>query len=598
MLRLSRSTDDYEDDDVSVVSGLSGTLFHARDLGVSYTATNCTSGAATTTSAKEAEENIAEAQAVVPESLCLLFGVVSFGYMCAWTSLGSLISYYKHVYSPALYNNIYCAFYLFGLPIAALQYKYDTAVDHTWGSKRAYMFKGAFSFGLMILVLFLLPFVKSTTGLLFLYSILGGCTWLIHGTASLLVAVFPSRAIGYLQTGFRSPEIFTLLAVSVLKIGPDVNTSHLNLFYMSIAVMVSLGGLAWYHVVSSPITDSFFLDIDKANEELYWLDSNANLQIGRGQDDGDSVLSDHNSPHVHVRNGTRDDIDIEKEDHDNYDDDEEYGGGIFESSHLLREDSRSSDGNTGRSKRCIVSTTSFYGTPRRSYGSAAQFNHLAPASVSNRRNMSNDHDNNVSSHSKQKGVGEHSVSVESSVPIERNSGYQKFSKTEVLKAIRPLCLALFLVMFTSIFQASFFSYPNSTFPGTDLEQKLYFTRLFLDLTGRPLATLLPRPWFVKTPALVFKWSLWRLILFFLYFLYAFCPGFPQNDTFIVYVVGIFSLINGYFGVLIYEYASHETSHLGKNAQTYAANLLNIVFQISAFVSVSASFIITSYATRM
>ena len=49
----------------------------------------------------------ASAHSVVSEKLCLLFVVVSFGYMCAWTSLGSLISYYKHRYGAELYNNIY-----------------------------------------------------------------------------------------------------------------------------------------------------------------------------------------------------------------------------------------------------------------------------------------------------------------------------------------------------------------------------------------------------------------------------------------------------------------------------------------------------------
>eukprot|EP00606_Chrysophyceae_sp_TOSAG23-5_P001522 GSChrysophyteH2.ASY1.ANO1.403.1 assembled CDS len=464
MLRQSRSAD--SEDDVSVLSSMSGTLNHVRDYGISYTTSR---NRATGPSKAGGLVDAADTSLVVPERLCLLFTIVSFGYMCAWTSLGSLISYYKHTYSSALYNNIYCSFYLFGLPVSILQYKYDTEMDHIWGSKKAYLLKGAFGFGLIILVLLLLPFVKSTTGLVVLYSILGICSWLIHGAATLLVSVFPPRASGYLQTGFRSPEMFTVLAVSTLDIAADASTASLNYFYLSIAAMVSLGWIAWYHIVDSRATEHLFLDIDKANEEL-----NVGMKEGRDRENLDA----------------------------------------------------------------------------------------------------------------------------SSTVMERNTGFQKYSKMEVSKAIRPLCLALFLVMFTSIFQASFFSYADSTVTDIDLEQRLYFTRLFLDLAGRPLATLLPRPWFVKTPVMVFKLSVWRLLLFFIYFLYIFLPGFPQNDNFVVFIVGIFSLANGYFSVLIYEYASHDTSHLGKNAQTYSASLLNIVFQISAFVSVSASTAIIWYFDRV
>ena len=615
MLRQSRSAD--SEDDVSVLSSMSSTLNHVRDYGISYT----TSRNRTTGPSKAGGlVDVADTSLVVPERLCLLFTIVSFGYMCAWTSLGSLISYYKHTYSSALYNNIYCSFYLFGLPVSILQYKYDTEMDHIWGSKKAYLLKGAFGFGLIILVLLVLPFVKSTTGLVVLYSILGICSWLIHGAATLLVSVFPPRASGYLQTGFRSPEIFTVLAVSTFDIAADASTASLNYFYLSIAVMVSLGWIAWYHIVDSRATEHLFLDIDKANEELYWLDANADLQLTLGQGDEDGVLSNHNSPFVYGSIGgsgfqTSDDI---SEDAADYDGDEEYGGGVFESSPLLKETSRGSSGLS----------TSFHGTPMQSYssssstrshththnmgrhtrarmhtlggvddepypsGRAADFSHHSSSPASNPNPF--DTPSNVG----RKEARDRENRDASSTVIERNTGFQKYSKMEVSKAIRPLCLALFLVMFTSIFQASFFSYADSTVTDIDLEQRLYFTRLFLDLAGRPLATLLPRPWFVKTPIMVFKLSVWRLLLFFIYFLYIFLPGFPQNDNFVVFIVGIFSLANGYFSVLIYEYASHDTSHLGKNAQTYSASLLNIVFQISAFVSVSASTAIIWYFDRV
>ncbi len=50
------------------------------------------------------------------------FIFISFGYMLPWTALGSLISYFKYVYSAQFYVKLYCAYYLPGLPVAIIQY--------------------------------------------------------------------------------------------------------------------------------------------------------------------------------------------------------------------------------------------------------------------------------------------------------------------------------------------------------------------------------------------------------------------------------------------------------------------------------------------
>lgn len=56
--------------------------------------------------------------------------------------------------------------------------------------------------------------------------------------------------------------------------------------------------------------------------------------------------------------------------------------------------------------------------------------------------------------------------------------------------ILPLRLALFVLMFFSIFQASFLAYVTSSVKHRDIEQILYFVRLFSDLLGRPLTRIL------------------------------------------------------------------------------------------------------------
>jgi hypothetical protein len=76
----------------------------------------------------------------------------------------------------------------------------------------------------------------------------------------------------------------------------------------------------------------------------------------------------------------------------------------------------------------------------------------------------------------------------------------------------------------------------------------------------------PRPWFVHTPQLVLVCSIYRLVLFAVFFAYIFVPGFWQSDMLVSILVGAFSLVNGYFSVLIYEYASDCVASEGRNAQ--------------------------------
>jgi hypothetical protein len=64
------------------------------------------------------------------------------------------------------------------------------------------------------------------------------------------------------------------------------------------------------------------------------------------------------------------------------------------------------------------------------------------------------------------------------------------SREREKQRILPLRLALFVIMFFSIFQASFFAYVTSSVKHRDIEQILYFVRLFSDLLGRPLTRVL------------------------------------------------------------------------------------------------------------
>ena len=113
--------------------------------------------------------------------------------------------------------------------------------------------------------------------------------------------------------------------------------------------------------------------------------------------------------------------------------------------------------------------------------------------------------------------------------------------------IGPARTALFVTIFSSIFLSSFLAYVES--PNKHRRycicETLYFVRLFADLAGRPLATLLPRPRWLRTPAQVVKGALARLLLAAVFVLSIGLPGFPQSDAFVGLIVAAFALLSGY-----------------------------------------------------
>jgi hypothetical protein len=69
-----------------------------------------------------------------------------------------------------------------------------------------------------------------------------------------------------------------------------------------------------------------------------------------------------------------------------------------------------------------------------------------------------------------------------------------------------------------------------------------------------------------------------MFLLVIFFLYAFVPGFPQSDWFIIIFVAVYSVSSGYLAVLSYEYAAPST--MSRSQRAHAANIMNMSFQVS------------------
>jgi len=427
----------------------------------------------------------------------LAFLLISFGYMVPWTSLGSLISYFKHTYNAEFYNKLYCAYYLPGLPVAILQHKYDGYVDAQIGSRNAYMLRGVISFIIMIAILILMVWWREQRTLIFLFVILGIFSWLCHGTASMLASMYPATAIAYLQTGFRCPEIYTIVIVAALNIGSHPSDHDLDLFFGVTAAIVACSLGVWLYVAGGSASRRLF-DLKDARMSAH-LASDTIDEKDEGARESDPLLASasasaadmENSGYASIANAT---ISVDVEDAAEHDlgmlTSEPTGGSATEISRVSRlSPSRSRLGVRDRK------------VSNRSGSQTAALGAANPGSLA--------HSLGLRIRTKQVLRAVEDASM-------RNTVYRK---------VFSLCLALFITIWCSIFQASFFAYCDSP-QGRDIEQILYFVRLFSDLLGRPL-TRLTRPWFLLENHHVLNASIIRILLMGVFFLYIFIPTFPR-----------------------------------------------------------------------
>lgn len=350
---------------------------------------------------------------------------ISCGYMVSWTSIGSLIAYFKARQGASFYVKLYCAFYLPGLPVSLLQQRYDEDFDRVFGSFTSFMVRLVLGMCIKVAILLFMPFIPNMfsqavvpSAILVCMILIGGFSWLCHGTACMLCSMFPSSSTKWLQTGFRTPELYTVLVVSLLSLGSSASESHIILFYFMTALVVLLGLVSWIRVCSSRPARYFFALKDQAYQR--------------------SSGNDETSPLV--------------------------GGD----------------------------------TEKRPWDLSSSSNGAA-------------------------GAAEPGGRVE--------------SREYVAQVIRPARIAIFLNIASSIFSAAFFAYVKPV-GKYDVEVILYFTRLFSDLVGRPLAGL-PRPWFVRTMPSLVRMALLRMILMVIFFMYIIFPGLVQSDLFITCVVAVF-----------------------------------------------------------
>ena len=523
---------------------------------------------------EQSEPYIREIMNAPSEYFLLFFLLMSCGYMLPWTSLGSLITYYKATYSAGFYVKLYCAYYLPGLPIALLQYRYDVYLDSKYGSQNTYLLRGLISFVIMMCILVSLVWIKSKSALIGLFVLLGVCGWLCHGTASMLASMYPPSAIAYLQTGFRCPEIYTIIAVSLLHLGKNATIPNLNIFYVMTSAIVFLGACSWAFVVLDDKSKDYFdikdnriysSDISSENvpllrdrngyknvqndlikQKLITMDKNIGGTVKGIIDIDYDISTDVDCSHENGNENENDDISseiitkINGNSHEKNSDTNEYDNDdINQITKISRINDNINSYANGNSNAINISdrninTDTDNDNDNLHDGKDGNGNNTGPKVIAIEVYSSSE------SHTQNNPENKKFIieKIEKKLPEQKNR-FSRFSSyanpiartryllqsvekaalqlqihnpndnykmnDEILQKMLPLCLALFVVMFCSIFQASFFAYVTSS-SGREIEQILYFVRLFADLVGRPL-TRLPRPFFLKVfiiPLFVFR----------------------------------------------------------------------------------------------
>ena len=486
--------------------------------------------------------------------LNLMFLMISFSYMLPWTSLGSLISYYKYTYDADFYVLIYCSFYLPGLPVALLQHRYDVVIDSFISSQTAYFWRGVISYiCLSSLVFSLLIFGNNQSILPVIFASMGALTWYIHGCASMLASMFHPSAIAWLQTGFRCPEIYTLLAVASLEIGKLASPQSLFTFYILSGVFTILGLGAWSYICFHETTVFYFQQKDYQYLKLFPLNNHhqsiatiakETTQNPPTDEEFVSLLSQHNNEINNDDDNNNDntinssyttELVIDDNDDETKEKDDQklkIQTNIIHSSSNTMSLTTNSSSNTSSPNKLI----------KGEYNQSNQLIHLH-----HHQHHHHQHRQNRSSYYKKSSPQSSNKSSNKSTNdvIKTTSTTTTTNINTILhrSEYNILCTTLFITLFCSIFLSSFFAFVNSTQPDRNIEQILYFIRLFSDLIGRPLTRIF-RPWFINTAKDLLIMSILRIGLMIVFFLYILYPNFPQNDVFIMTLVGVFSMLSG------------------------------------------------------
>ena len=171
----------------------------------------------------------------------------------------------------------------------------------------------------------------------------------------------------------------------------------------------------------------------------------------------------------------------------------------------------------------------------------------------------------------------------------------ELSSDELWRKTRPSCVAVILVVSSSMFVASWFNRVESQYAERmDLPQTLFYTRLLSDLLGRLVTVYLP----LRSTSLLLFLSIVRLAVVPVFFMYISTDWIPRNDLAVIASVLLYAFGSGYLSTVCYQIAPLllEPDERPVNV-VQQAGIINVCFASAIFVGVSSSLLLREVGFR-
>lgn len=393
------------------------------------------------------------------------FFCIAVAYTIGWTAVSSELTYYTSLYGPEILLLLNVAYFVPSVPIMVLQTLTDTAFDRAFGVASATAYRFVIGLGGATLVCATLPFhAQKASVLLGAVALLGIFCGVAFGSSYQLVSRFSARESVALTTGFVGSGPVVLLLDAILRIGAQPQQWQRVALFEAVAAVIVCGMLAGLHLLSRSWRD--LADYDRLETD----------------DSPDSRTVD--SREQQQPRGQR----------------------------------RGSDGGGGRSVRrhTMGRQTSFGTTLYAEHTSLVARQHAQSQSPAQHSPLTAVlvHDGNEAAPLRPAaGVALETV-TSGGLADEAQPGPQP-SAWRMLR-IWPAAVSLALSSFTSVLLFPFFTYVEmTTVFGVMQPSALFAARVIFDIVGR----LAPKARWVQTEAGLLVWSLIRLAITPLFFLY-------------------------------------------------------------------------------
>lgn len=444
------------------------------------------------------------------EPHALLFVSIAFAYNLPFTAMGSLIHYYSDKYGSSFFVYLNVAYYSTGLPTSILRRKADTYFDTLYGSILTFRVRMYTSMFALVFLVLLIP-LSDFTSLIIISLFIGIFNWLSHGSATTLASIVQKKSSTYQLIGFMFPGVVCIILVLAFNVSDadSLGLEELYVYYGVVAMCCLQGIYAWYVLCRSDfVLNSLAANDNKVSGLILKQDIE---QRYNGQ------IKNH---------GTLKDV-IKENDLG------EMKNDAYDASKLrmdLRSKSRSSDVCSGE----VISPLNRLGNGSNNHTFRENHGRMESLAIDDESRYSFTDYNRLSMNALIR-ITAVKDAIKGIIEAQPDIAYKTTENGDLVRIVGIYRWTLFLLIYCSILEASFFSYvPSQPNSSLYLGSILYFVRVFSDFLGRAVALAYSSPYFLKIHR-IYTCVVIRCVLMLVFFAYIMMPAeyFFRNDYFII-----------------------------------------------------------------